>query len=185
MKSSHLDTAPRVQKFLVQPAQGVKLFGCWLVKETALKQGVSQLGVITLAKFQQPIKQTLAHFTRCFFGESNRQNFVGLGAVKQRPDDARNQHPRFSSTSASLNHHAAFGVASHLVKLRLGNQGSLLGIGNGRVFIAHTAAQKSLRHRPRALQNSQAVASPKAGIGAPALIRCMTLTKPSIKASRA
>ena len=71
-------------------------------------------------KLLEPLVQTLAHLARGFFGEGNGQDFLRAqlpgGRLKQRPHDARHQHPGFTGTCTGLYGHAATRVTGNGVE---------------------------------------------------------------------
>ena len=105
----------------------------------------------------------------------------GVHAVQQRPQNARDQHPGFSGTGAGFNRHAAPRIAGDFVEGFGADQVAVVFVGGLTVhvfyFLAQTAvasSQKSLRHKPRAAQKSQAEPSPKAAMSAPLAMRFMS-----------
>jgi len=66
-----------------------------------------------LGKRLQPFLQALAHFARGLLGEGDGQNLVRRGAIEQRAQHARDQHPGLARTRAGLDRHAARRVAGN------------------------------------------------------------------------
>ena len=112
---------------------------------------------------------------------------LGVYPVEQGAHDTRDQHPGFTGTGTGLYRDRAPRVAGYGIKgLRTDAAPivfvrSLEGLGGG---VCHAASQKSLRHRPRAAQKSQALPSPMAVMGAPRAMRAISLLMLSINWSR-
>ena len=150
VKGAHLHrtaerTHPLVQRAqLGRAARGV--FGA----QTARPQFDGQRRVGQGGAAAQFRVEPLAHFASGFFGEGDGQDVLRRATVKQRANDARDQHPGFAGASAGLYCDAARRVAGQRVK-RLARHGGLVDAVGGGV-LAHGALQWSLRQRPRAAQ---------------------------------
>ena len=153
------------------------------LKHPANSQLLPQLVVVGLGEFLEPLVQPLAHFTSGFLGEGDRQDFLRTQfagrRLEQRPHDAGHQHPGFASASAGFHRHAAARVTGNGVE----------GFSAARLAVAlvggiHAVFQKSLRHRPLALQYSHDLPSPSAGSTAPSAMRDMSLKTLSITPTR-
>ena len=126
VKSANLHAAAGFQHGAVQIAQLFNIFRRGFVRPAACQQFRAQLGIIGLGKFNEPFLQTLAHFSGGFFGERNRQNFVWLRSLQERPHNARHQHPRFSRPRAGFDGYAAVGVAGNGIKMATWNLNSIV-----------------------------------------------------------
>ena len=181
MERAHLNLACAAEHLLVELRQLLRQHRLRLVRNlnAALTQRLQQRGAIGHGKIGQPLVQALAHFTGRAAGEGDGQNFLRRHTFEQRAHDARDQHPGLASTGAGFHRHTALRVAGDGVK---GFGADVLAVA----FVGgnHETVQKSLRHKPRASQKSQALPAPSAGRGAPAAMRVTSLAMPSSNWSR-
>ena len=92
-----------------------------------------------MGKGLEPFVQPLAHFAGGFLGEGDRQDLVrqdllpgcSRGPVKQRPHDARDQHPGLAGTGAGFHRHAAPRVAGDGVERIGGDRRAVALVGGG------------------------------------------------------
>ena len=152
VESAHLHRPPGYQQLPVQAAQAGQIVRCGSRAQATLGQRLAQLRVIGSAEFFQPLQQARTHLASGFFGKGDGQNFVRLGAFQQGAQHARYQHPGLARPGAGLHHHVAARIAGHGVKLRLRDRLSIACVSRWGMRCAHTTAQKSLRHIPRAAQ---------------------------------
>ena len=180
VKRPDLDRPAGSKQSRIEVAQGVALRG-GRRGNPPVTQGLRELLRASRGKFLQPPMQPLAHLARGLFRECDRQDLLRLRALQQRPQDPRNQHPGLARPRARFHGDAAARVAGKRIELftRDARAIALVGQADGD---AHS--QKSRRHRPRALQKSQAVPSPSAAMASPAAMRRMSSSTPAISASR-
>ena len=151
VKGANLYRPPGGQHRAVQVGQHIRLVGVGSCKHPTNRKLLPQRVVVGMGKFAQPLVQPLAHFTCGFFGEGDGEDFLrtqlARGRFEQRPHDARHQHPCFAGSSAGFNRHAAARVTGNRVEGFSGDRLAVALIGG-----FHVVFQKSLRHKPRALQ---------------------------------
>ena len=99
----------------------------------------------------QPFLQPLAHLARRLLGEGDGQDLGRLGAVQQRAQDARHQHPGLARACARLHRHVAARVAGDGVEGVARAGGAVVFVGGG----AHWTAPENRTAGRRGRKNSQ------------------------------
>ena len=156
-----------LQQALLQRRQpGSERLGLGL-RQAPLAQREHAARVVAMGELMQPLVQAGAHLASRLAGEGDRDDVLRPGAVQQRAQDARHQHPGLARAGAGLDDDAACRIAGQRVEALAGDRRAVEGVG-GRGAVegagcdvgrhvrraGHGAApsQSSRRHRPRISQ---------------------------------
>ncbi|MCY1219269.1 hypothetical protein D9M72_312380 [compost metagenome] len=162
------------QHLRMQAARARQRLARCLRRQPTLHQRGDDVLVGIARQLRQHFQQAVAHFFGGLAREGDREDLVRRGAGQQQAHQARHQQPGLAAAGAGLDHDRARGIAggARELGLRHGMAIALVGLDLGierivdhHVFSTGTAvdSQKPLRHRPRAVQYTQAEASPNAG----------------------